>query len=68
MNDEEKRRCADRSKSDPTFLLACRFVTLRQSIGIIENQSSGLEADIVPQQVFPILVLVPFKTHGRDPA
>jgi hypothetical protein len=68
VNDEKDGIRTDRSKSDPTFFFACRLVTLRQSVGILENENSGLKADMVPEQVLAILILVPFKTHGPNPA
>jgi len=37
---------------------------LRQRIGVIENKNSGFEANIVLEQVLPILVRVPFKAHA----
>ena len=37
---------------------------LRQRIGVIENKNSGFEANIVLEQVLPILVCVPFKAHA----
>jgi len=44
MNDEKHGTRADRSKGDPTFLLACRFVALGQGVQIIEDKGRRLEA------------------------
>jgi hypothetical protein len=39
-------------------------VTLRNRVGILENESGRFEAHIVLVKVLPVLLLVPLKSHG----
>jgi len=39
-------------------------VTLRNRVGIGENENGRFEANIVLVKVLPVLLLVPFKSHG----
>jgi hypothetical protein len=38
-------------------------VTLRNRVGIVENENGRFEANIVLVKVLPVLLLVPFKSH-----
>jgi hypothetical protein len=68
VNDKKHNSRVDGSQSDPALLVFGELVGLGQGTRIIENKLSGLKANVVLEQVLPIFVLVPFKTHGRHPA
>jgi hypothetical protein len=48
----------------PTFLILESDVTLRNRVGIVENENGRFEANIVLVKVLPVLLFVPFKSHG----
>jgi hypothetical protein len=64
VDDEEYRTGFDNAESFPSFLFVRRLVELGQRVGIVEGQSRRLEADVVLNQILPILILIPFETHG----
>ena len=68
VNHKQHRVRMDRSKGHPAIFVACRFIELRQSPGIVEDQYGGFEAHIMLAKISPVLVRVPFKVHGRCPA
>ncbi len=68
VNFQHDHSSADCPERDPAFFFVGRFVFQRQRIGIVKNENCGLKANIVLEQVLPILVFVPFETHGRVPA
>jgi hypothetical protein len=68
MNDKKHNSPVDGSQSDPPLLVFGKLVDLGQCTRVIENESRGLKANIVLKQILSILVLVPFKSHGRHRA
>jgi hypothetical protein len=46
------------------FLIFESDVTLRNRVGIIENENGRFEANSVLVKVLPALLRVPFKSHG----
>jgi hypothetical protein len=64
MNDQQNRTRPNGSDCYPTFLILESDVTLRNRVGIVENENGRFEANIVLVKVLPVLLLVPFKSHG----
>jgi len=64
MNDQQYRTRPYGSDRYPTFLILESDVTLRNRVGIIENENGRFEANIVIMKVLPVLLLVPFKSPG----
>ncbi len=64
MNDQQNRTRPYGSDCYPTFLILESDVTLRNRIGIVENENGCFEANIVLVKVLPVLLFVPFKSHG----
>jgi hypothetical protein len=65
VNDKKHDPRVNGSQSDPSLFVFRQLVSLRQSTRIIKNKNRGFKANFVFEQVPPILVLVPFETHGR---
>jgi hypothetical protein len=49
----------------PTFLILKSDVTLRNRVGIVENENGGFKANIVLAKILSVLVLVPYESHSR---
>jgi len=64
MHDQEHGTWPDGSNRYPAFLSVTRDVALCHRVGIVENQPRGFEANVVLAEVLPVLVFVPFKSHG----
>ena len=65
MNDQQNRTRPYGSDRYPTFLILSD-VTLRNRVGIVENENGRFEANIVLVKVLPVLLLVPLKSHGSS--
>ena len=65
MNDLYNRARSNGSNRYPTFLIIEGEVTLRNSVGVIENQNGSFKANIVLPKILPVLVLIPLKSHRR---
>ncbi len=46
------------------FLILKSDVTLGNRVGIIENENGRFKANILLAKILPVLLLVPFKSHG----
>jgi len=68
VNDKKHNSHVDGSRVTPPLLVFGELIDLGQGTRIVKNKTRGLKANIVLEQVLSILVLVPFKAHGRDPA
>ncbi len=64
MNDQQNRTRSHRSDRYPTFLIAESDVTLRNRVGVVENENGRFEANSMLAKVLPVLLLVPFKSQG----
>jgi len=64
VNDEKHNSRCDAPHRVPTILTFGGWVAFRQHVWVVENKSRGLEADIMLQEVPPVLVVIPFATHG----
>jgi len=64
MNNDQDHSGPNGPYGYPPLLVLKRWVTLRDRIGIVENQNSGFKANVVLPKVLAILVFVPLKSHG----
>jgi len=64
MHDEQNRTRPYGPNRYPSLLIFKSEVTLRKSIGIIENEHGRFKANIVLAKVLSILLLIPFKSHS----
>ena len=64
MNDQKNRTRPYGSDGYPTFLILESDVTLRNREGIVESENGRVEANSVLLKVLPVLLVVPFKSHG----
>jgi hypothetical protein len=51
---------------DPTFLILKSDVTLRNRVGIVENENGGFKANIVLSKILAVLVLIPYESHSKS--
>jgi hypothetical protein len=63
MNHHRNRSRTNSAEGNPAVFFVARFISPRQGIGIIKDKNCGLKANIMLEQVLPILVFVPFETH-----
>ena len=64
MNDQQNRTRPYGSDRYPTFLILSD-VTLRNRVGIVENENGSFKANIVLAKILAVLVLIPYELHGK---
>ena len=64
VDNQENRTRPYGSHRYPAFLILTRRVTLGNRIGVVENQNSSFEADIMLATVLAVLLLIPFISHS----
>jgi hypothetical protein len=64
MNDQQNRTRPYGSHRYPAFLIPKGKVQLRDRIRIVENENRSFKTNIMLAKVLPVLILVPFKSHG----
>ena len=65
MNDQQNRTRPYGSDRYPTFLILSD-VTLRNRVGIVENENGSFKANIVLAKILAVLVLIPYESHSRS--
>jgi hypothetical protein len=50
----------------PTFLILESDVTLRNRVGIVENENGGFKANIMLAKILAVLVLIPYESHSQS--
>ena len=64
VDDQQNRTRAYGANGYPAFLIIEVWVTLRNSVGIVENENGGLKTNVMLAEVLPVLFLIPFESHG----
>jgi hypothetical protein len=65
MNDQQNRTRPYGSDRYPTFLILSD-VTLRNRVGIVENENGSFKANIVLAKILAVLVLIPYESHSKS--
>ena len=70
VDNQQDRARSDGSDGYPAFLIRKSIVTLRNCIGIIENENGSLKPNIMLAKVLAVLVFIPSESHtnGDDTA
>ncbi len=50
----------------PTFLILKSDVTLRNRVGIIENENGSFKVNIVLAKILAVLVFIPYESHRKS--
>ena len=65
MNDQQNRTRPYGSDRYPTFLILSD-VTLRNRVGIVENEYGSFKPNIVLAKILAVLVLIPYESHSKS--
>ncbi len=65
MNDQQNRTRPYGSDRYPTFLILSD-VTLRNRVGIVENENGSFKANVVLAKILAVLVLIPYESHSKS--
>src|SRR5438445_1643095 len=66
MKDQENRTRPYGSDRYPTFLILKNDVTLRNRVGIVENENGNFKANIVLVKILAVVVLIPDESHSKS--